>query len=248
MTKYVIADFRIKKIIREYIESLGYEIIEIGYNLNLYDEIASHVDISCTKIGNEIIVSPDKYEDLCRKIDVTVGKSEPMGVYPSDIPYNVCIMGKKAIHNFNYIDEVVKDKIDKLGYGKIDVKQGYSNCSIAVIDDNSCITSDMGIAKILMDKGIDVLYVYEPDIKLLKRTNPKETNQNRMYFEYSDMQGFIGGAMGVIDDEVIIFGDINKFLNSEKIIKFIESKGKKIKSFDSEDIIDYGGIITITRV
>ncbi len=245
MAKYAITDFRMKTKIKEYIKSLGYKIIESGYNINLYDEIAAHVDISYTKIGEEIIVSPDKYEDLCRKIEVTSGKTELKGSYPNDIPYNVCIMGKKAIHNFNYTDEVVKEKIKELGYEKIDVKQGYSNCSIAVIDENSCITSDMGIAKTLMDKGIDVLFVYEPDIKLLKRTNPKETNPNRMCFEYSDMQGFIGGAMTVVDDEVIVFGDVNKFLNSDKIINFIESKDKKIKSFDGEDIIDYGGIIVI---
>lgn len=245
MAKYAITDFRMKTKIKEYIKSLGYEIIESGYNLNLYDEISSHVDISYTKIENEIIVSPDRYEDLCRKIEVISGKTELEGMYPNDIPYNVCIMGKKAIHNFDYTDEVVKEKIEELGYEKIDVKQGYSNCSIAVIDENSCITSDMGIAKALMDKGIDVLYVYEPDIKLLKRTNPKETNSNRMYFEYSDMQGFIGGAMGVIDDTVIIFGDVNKFLNRDKILNFIQSRGKKIKSFEGEDIIDYGGIIVI---
>ena len=243
MSKYVIVDFRMKKVMKEYIKSLGYEILESGYNIDLYDEIAAHVDIAYVKIDKDIIVSPDKYVELSKKINCIVGKTKLQSKYPLDISYNMCIMGKRAIHNFNYTDEAIKEKIDELGYKKIYVNQGYTNCSIAVIDENSCITSDMGIAKTLMDKGIDVLFVYEPDIKLLKRTNPNETNQNRMYFEYSGMQGFIGGAMGVIDDEVIIFGDVNKFLNGDKIVKFIESKGKRIKSFDGEDIIDYGGII-----
>ena len=245
MAKYVIADFRMKKIYKEYIESLGYEIIDSNYNLDLYDEIAAHVDISYIKIGNEIITSPDKFVELGKKIKCNVGKTELGRDYPADIPYNVCIMGKRAIHNFDYTDPVINEKLNENRYDKVYVKQGYSNCSIAVIDDNSCITSDMGIAKILMDYGIDVLFVYEPDIKLLKRTNLNETNQNRMYFEYSDMQGFIGGAMATIGDEVIVFGDVNKFLNKDKIIKFIESKGKKIKSFDGEEIIDYGSIVVI---
>jgi len=243
LSKYVIADFRMKEVYRKYIESLGYEIIESGYNIDLYDEIAAHVDISYVKIDKDVIVSPDKFVELSKKINCIVGKTEVEREYPLDIPYNVCTMGKRAIHNLKYTDPVIKEKLLEKGYTVIDVNQGYSNCSIAVIDENSCITSDMGIARVLIDQGIDVLFVYEPDIKLLKRTNPSETCQNRMYFEYSDMQGFIGGAIATIGDEVIIFGDVNKFLNSDKIIRFIESKGKRIKSFDGEDIIDYGGII-----
>lgn len=245
MAKYVIADFRMKEIFKKYIESLGYEIIESGYNLDLYDEIAAHVDISYVKIEDDIIVSPDKFVELSKKINCIVGKTEVEKDYPLDVPYNVCIMGKKAIHNFKHTDSVIREKLLEKGYTEIDVKQGYTNCSISVIDENSCITSDMGIAKTLMDEGIDVLFVYEPDIKLLKRTNPKETCQSRMYFEYSDMQGFIGGTMATIGDEVVVFGDVNKFLNRDKIVKFVESKGKKVKSFDGEDIIDYGGIIVV---
>ena len=245
MAKQVIVDFRMKDIYKKYIQSLGYEIIESGYNLNLYDEIASHVDISYVKIYDKVIVSPDKYVELSKKIDCISGKTELERQYPADIPYNVCIMGKKAIHNFKYTDPVIKEKLLEKAYTFIDVNQGYTKCSIAVIDDNSCITTDMAVAKKLTDEGIDVLFVYEPDIKLLKRTNKNETNSNRMYFEYSDMQGFIGGAIGVIGDEVIIFGDVNKFLNGEKIKRFIQSKGKKIKSFEGEDIIDYGSIVVI---
>ncbi len=245
MKKYCIADFRMREAEKSYIESLGYNIIASNYNLDLYDEIASHVDISYAKVNNKIIVSPDKFVELSKKINCIVGKTELSSKYPNDIAYNVCIMGKKAIHNFKFTDEVLKQELINQGYSLIDVNQGYANCSIAVIDDNSCITSDMGIAKTLMDNGIDVLFVYEPDIKLLRRTNSTETYQERMFFEYSDMQGFIGGAMANIGDEIVIFGDVNKFLNKDKIVRFIESKGKQIKSFAFLDIIDYGGIITI---
>ena len=245
MAKYVIADFRMRDTEKNYIESLGYEIVNSDYDEKLYDEIAAHVDISYVKIGNDVIVSKDKFDKLRGKIDCTIGKSQVSCNYPHDVPYNVCIMGKKAVHNFKYTDPIVKQKLVKEGYTFINVNQGYSNCSIVPIDDNSCITSDIGIAKTLTDNGIDTLFVYEPDIKLLRRTNNKETNQNRMFWEYSDMQGFIGGAMACIGDEIIVFGDINKLLNKDKIVKFIESKGKRIKSFEGLDIIDYGSIITI---
>ena len=156
---------------RGYIESLGYEIIEVSYNPDLYDEISAHVDISYIKINDTIITSPDRFVDLSKITKGIVGKAELSSEYPSDIPYNVCIMGKNAIHNFKYTDEIVKYKLKQEGFNFIDVKQGYTKCSVAVIDENSCITTDMDIAKKLMDNGIDVLFVYEPDIKLLKRTN-----------------------------------------------------------------------------
>lgn len=245
MSKYILADFRMRKEEKEYIESSGYEIIEISYNPDLYDEIAAHVDISYVKIGDKVITSPDRYVDLSKIIKCCVGKAEIEKEYPKDIPYNVCIMGKNAIHNFKYTDEVVKEKLEEENFNLIDVKQGYTKCSIAVINDNSCITSDIDIAKKLLDNGIDVLFVSEPDIKLLKRTNANETMQNRMFFEYSDMQGFIGGAMARIGDEIILFGDVNKLLNKDKIIKFIENKGLSFKWFEGLDIIDYGSIIVI---
>lgn len=243
MAKYIIADFRMREEERKYLESLGYEIIKSGYNTELYDEIAAHVDISYVKVGEDIIVSPDKFVELSKKINCIVGKAELEAKYPHDVAYNVCIMGKKAIHNFKYTDSVLKQKLIDEGYKLINVEQGYTKCSIAVIDDNSCITSDIGIAKVLMDEGIDVLFVYEPDISLLKRTNSNEMYESRMYFEKSDMQGFIGGAMVDLGSEILLFGDVDNLLNKDKIIKFIESKGKKLKDFDKLDIIDYGGIL-----
>lgn len=232
---------------KEYIKSLGYEILEVSHNQDLYDEIAAHVDISYVQIKDKVITSPDRFVELSKITECIVGKTDITREYPKDVPYNVCIMGKNAIHNFKWTDEVIKEILEKEEFNLIDVRQGYTKCSIAVIDENSCITSDMGIAKKLMDNGIDVLFVYEPDIKLLKRTNPNETIQNRMFFKYSDMQGFIGGAMARIDDEIILFGDVNKLLNKDKIISFIESKGLKFKWFEELDIIDYGSIVIIKK-
>ncbi|MDD2628128.1 MAG: hypothetical protein PHR25_04430 [Clostridia bacterium] len=178
-------------------------------------------------------------------LNTIAGESNLTDVYPGDIPYNVFIIGKKAFHNFKNTDKKVKEILEKQGYECIDVSQGYANCSVAIIDEKSCVTSDINIAKALIDADIEVLFVVEQDIKLLKRTNSKVEKQNSMFFEYSDMQGFIGGAMATFGDTVVIFGDIENFFNKEKIIKFIEARGKKIKYFEKQEIIDYGGVITL---
>lgn len=61
--------------------------------------------------------------------------------------------------------EIIKD--EKLNM--ININQGYSNCSIAVIDENSAIVTDKKIADILKKNNIDVLLIEDKiDIKLLK--------------------------------------------------------------------------------
>ena len=63
MSKYCIIDFRMREVEKEYIKSLGYEIIENGFNINMYDEISSHPDIYYTTVGNEVFCEPSKKID-----------------------------------------------------------------------------------------------------------------------------------------------------------------------------------------
>ena len=79
-------------------------------------------------------------------------------------------IGKYAIHNFKYTDKRVQQELIKSGYELIQTTQGYTNCSIAVIDDNSAIVTDKGLCKILESLNINVLFLdYEPNIKLLNK-------------------------------------------------------------------------------
>ena len=135
--------------------------------------------------------------------------------------------------------------LERHGFKLINVEQGYTNCSIVGLDDNSCITSDIGIARALMDNGIDTLYVCEPDIKLKRRTNRIFIKETQMSFENSPMQGFIGGAMARLGDTVILFGDVNNLVNGSKIKSFVEKKGLKFHHFEGLDVVDYGGVLEV---
>jgi len=243
VTKYAVVDFRMRKIEKEYIKSLGYEIIENGFNLNTYDEIASHVDIYYLKVGDMVFSAPEKKGAVPFN---TVSCTAVIGnEYPLDVPYNVCIVGNNAIHNFKYTDNIVKFYLERHGYNLIQVEQGYANCSCCVLDNNSCITSDIGIAKALMDAGVDTLFVTEPDIKLKKRLSDVFKDESRMSFVDSKMQGFIGGAMARIEDTVILFGDVQNLVNGTKLQRFIEKKGLKFHHFEGLDIVDYGGVLEV---
>lgn len=235
MEKRVIIDNRMRKLEKEQLKKLGYELIEINTSTKLYPEISSHVDIFACKVRDKIIIEPTQYQNIIQYAKNSIkGQDEIQEKYPDDIKYNVCTIGKKAIHNFQYTDERLKQELINNNYELINTTQGYTNCSIAVIDDNSAIVSDKGLYKILKFHDIDTLLVENNlDIKLLNGEN------------YSSKKGFIGGCITRLGDSIIVFGDLNKIDIDGRIRDFITSKKIKIIEFKGLDIIDYGGLIEI---
>ena len=234
----LIIDERMRQIEKEKLKKLGYELIEIEQSKEVYEEISSHVDIFTCKIGKKLIVEPTQYDDIQLQLQnqeiIEQGNETIESKYPFDIKYNVCIIGNKALHNFEYTDLKIKEELQHQEYKLINTTQGYTNCSIAVIDDNSAIVEDKGLYKILQKHNIDVLYLqYEPDIKLLNSEG------------YSKRKGFIGGVISRIDNKVFVSGDLNKIDPNGQIREFIEKRKLEIIEFKGLDIIDYGGIVRL---
>ena len=239
MDKYIVIDSKMRKVEKEYLNSLGYRVINVQTNKNLYDEISSHVDIFACKIKDKIVVEPSVYSYLKEeKYDlknVICGENKVGLKYPFYVLYNVCCIGVNVIHNFKYTDEKILEIIQNEKLNMININQGYSNCSIAVIDDNSVVVTDKKIAEKLIENDIDVLLLEENlDIKLLKNDG-----------KYSKMKGFIGGCMSRIENKIIIFGDISKIDKEKKIRNFIQSRNLELVSFKGLDVIDYGGVLVI---
>ena len=234
----IIVDNRIRKIEMEFLNKLDRNILALPSINNVYEEISSHVDIYISKIKDTLIIEKAMYDNIKEKVldnDICIvrGNETVKNPYPNDILYNVCVIGNNAIHNFKYTDKKLLEIIDKKGLNKININQGYSNCSIAVIDDNSAILSDKKIANMLQEYGIDTLYIDEKlDIKLLDKKG-----------NYSKMSGFIGGAIERMENNVIVFGDLNKIDKENKIRNFITSRNLNVIDFKGFDVIDYGGII-----
>ena len=236
--KKVIIDNRMRAEEKNKLESLGYKIIELNSSENVYQEISSHTDIFCTKIRNNLIVEPSQYQliknNIQNDINLIKGETSLKNNYPEDVGYNVCITGNYAIHNFHYTDSKIKEILQKENYNLINVKQGYAKCSIAVIDDRSLITADKGLYKELINYNFDILFLnYKLNIKLI--------NEDK----FSTMNGFIGGAISRIGNNVFISGDLNKIDKNNQIKNFIKKRDLNIISLSDLDVIDYGGIIEI---
>ena len=233
--KLVLADNRIPSDMEENLRKRNIEIIKTPKCSDVYPAISGHPDISAFNCGyGDIIVCPNLYEEYKSRfniynINIIKGETVISMQYPEDIAYNVCIVGKYAIHNFKYTDKKVKEYIDLKGFEKIDIKQGYSKCSVCVVDENSIITSDKGIHREVLKYGIDSLLIEQGHIDLFEMNH-----------------GFIGGCSGIIDDDKIAFtGNIKEHPDFERIEEFLNKKNKEIISLGNERLIDLGSIIPI---
>ncbi len=224
----IIIDSRMRKIEKEYLSKFG-ELIEIKPQDFVYEEISAHPDIFFCKINDKILRSPN----------LNIGIGEPgyenvSSKYPEDVKYNVCQIGNKIVHNFKYTDKSILDYIENNNLERINVKQGYTNCSISVISNNACITGDENIYITLKNHYIDCLLVKCNNITLLDK-NGAETK----------MKGFIGGATVVIDNKFILFGDSNFLEDKEEVINFVSEHNLEFVDFKNETIHDYGGITVV---
>ena len=213
----LIIDSRIRDIEYNYLSEF-FNVIKLPLSNDVYEEISGHSDIFYTKINNQVIAAPNA--EIMEQ-QFILGKEKVGKEYPKDVLYNVCQIGNRIIGS-KYTDKSIKPDII--------VKQGYVKCSIAVTSNNSCITSDKGIAKVLENNNIDVLYIEENNINLLKKDATA-----------SIMKGFIGGASLVFDNKFVLFGDSNNLSNKDKLIQHLDKYNLELVDFKGLDIYDYGG-------
>lgn len=195
----------------EYLKQQGHIISIIEMSDITYPPVSSHPDIYMCSMG------PGR--------PVYFGCSEKIGSkYPDNIIYNAACTGRFFIHTLKYTDpELIKILPETLEC--IDVPQGYTKCNTLIVDENSIITSDIGIYNLCYGK-LDVLLIEKGHIKL-------------QGFDY----GFIGGASGRVGSAIIFNGDVTLHPDYEKIAAFIEDRDLKIKYFTEYPLEDIGSII-----
>lgn len=142
-----------------------------------------------------------------------------------NIGLNAVNLSNVFIHNLKYTDPVLIENVkDK---NLINVKQGYTKCSVAVVSDNAIITSDKIIAQKAKEVSIDVLLIPPGDIILPG-------------LDY----GFIGGCCGLIEKDLMaFFGDLNYFNYGNEIKEFLYKHNVKPIYLRKGKLIDRGSIL-----
>lgn len=196
------------------------------------EAVSNHIDTQITHIGGEkFVVSPhlfDHYNKVLSGAQIIKGESILTGTYPDDAAYNVASVGKYIIHNFKYTDKVILSETKK---EIIQVSQGYSKCSLCIVDENSVITEDAGIARALERHNIDVLEISAGDVFL-----------NGLDY------GFLGGASGKLAKNVLGFvGDITSHRDYRRIRDFCLKRNVEPLSLCDGKLTDIGSIIPVVE-
>ena len=231
MSKYAIIDFRASGKAISALNNYFDKVIP-SFPLNVNPAICGHPDIGVCKIGDDrIVVSPSVYKYYKNElpgIDVICGSSEPSAKYPDDVFYNAACGNTLAVHNFKFTDKITLAEIKQKFSKHINVEQGYSKCSICLINGDGIITDDEGIYKKLTKPNSDVLKINKGKI-ILKGMN----------------YGFFGGSTGYIDKKLFLNGEIKYLDDAEIIINYLKEHNTELIEINKGSIEDIGTIICL---
>jgi hypothetical protein len=144
------------------------------------------------------------------------------GAYPFDLPLDVLLFGGALIGREEFIPLELSE-----GRRVVSVKQGYAKCSSLVFG-GCLVTSDGGIARAGRVLGGEVCRICPGFIALPGYDC-----------------GFIGGASGVVGQEVLFFGDPTRHPDGERILSLISASGFEWKGLSDLPLTDYGGLTVI---
>lgn len=209
----VLVDGRINEAAVSFLENKNIRVFKTIPHPELYAAVSGHPDMVFHHLENDIFVAEpsmyDYFSKLLPNLTILCGKTRLQSKYPLDIAYNAARVGRSVFHNFKYTDPIILEYYRSLGAKLINVKQGYSKCSICVVADNAIITSDKGIAYAAEQNGIAALLISENGILLSGLSH-----------------GFIGGCSGKLSENTIFFnGNLMKHPNAAEIIEFCRSFG-----------------------
>jgi hypothetical protein len=197
--------------------------------------VAGHPDMVIFPIDFKTFVAAPNVYDYYRNVLGSLGIKVIKGGktlsrnYPEDIAYNVARIGRYALHNTKYTDQVLKYYLEEAGIQFIHVNQGYTKCSIAPVSDNKALTSDFLIHEKLISYNIDCMYI-DPKVVYLKGYN----------------NGFIGGCTGLINEKIFLStGKIFDENISVSLREFIQSSGYIYDEASKQQITDLGTLIPI---
>lgn len=212
------------------LQELGYQVKIFDASSSLDEEISSHADMNCMRFCNKLFVNSDIIDRIgeleAYELIPVEGICSP---YPGDIKLNCAVIGKYLLCNTRYTAKEILDYANHNEFQIIHTNQGYSNCSVCMLNNNAVITDDDGIACLLKKCQIDVLMVAKGSIRLS-----------------DNHYGFIGGASGKLNDKEIYFsGDLSSHPDYENIIRFLNKYNITPIYNKSRKLNDFGGFVSV---
>ena len=213
------------------LREMGFLVKEIPPYDKLPEPISSHPDILLFKLNDGRILMGEEYylknKDFYDFLGVKIllDRATPCGEYPSDVLFDALAVGDKLYGKKGAVSEKLLEHYSDF----VLVKQGYTRCSVALLNDRCAVTADLGISRALKKDGISVLEISAGNIAL----NGYDC-------------GFIGGAGGKLDDKVYcFFGDLRTHPDGDRILSFLEDKKINAVSLSGGPLCDHGSLLVI---
>ena len=221
-----------KKVLNNALLTRNIAPIWLKNNVYVDERLSGHCDLMAIHIGKNVLAVQSDIAVDCETINnvkLIITAPPTKSQYPYDAGLNICIVGDKLIYNPKSADQQI---ISNISGTRICCKQGYTKCSVCVVDENSIITADNKIADIASAAGI---YVFQVNEKITALDG----------FEH----GFIGGASFKINrNEMAFTGVIDDTAERRRIESFLNERGICAVYLTDEPIFDIGGAIPITEV
>jgi hypothetical protein len=216
------------------LKQLGIYTILSGKNTAVSPNISDHVDLSVFHAGEKRLIVSEVISDslvslksLGYQLFITQKPLYPN--YPYEASLNACLVGPVLFHKTAVTDAHILAEAKKNRWRMVHVNQGYTKCSVCVLDENNIITSDIGIHKAARQSGIESLLISPGQIELPG---------------YSS--GMLGGACGKISKNEIVFtGTLKHHTDERKIIAHIRSLGIIPIFLTQEPCFDIGSMIPL---
>lgn len=223
-------DFALKSVLDE----LSIKVVNTTENPLLDSPVSKHADVLANYVGKSTFLVDNNQIELCNFIMDNNGKSiivdNIKSPYPNDCLLNFADIGEYIICNKSILTENLIDILPNKQI--IDVKQGYSKCSVCICKHNTIITDDISI--------YNTVSQYDNIKSLLVQKGSVHINK----YEY----GFIGGCCGLIDKDTLLFnGDLSTHTDFDKIRKFLYDNNIKYIDIKNKPLTDIGSIIPITE-
>ncbi len=196
-----------------------------------YESVSGHPDIFIYQDGSNLVAAPNSPDSLLNflernSLSFQFGRSFVGQTLETTAGYNCVVTEDFLIHRSGFTDKLVLDFSKQKKF--IDIPQAYTRCSMCHIGNNTFITSDMGIHKVLLKHELESFYFDPSEIRIKIHRN-----------------GFLGGTCGVYVNIVYFLGNILLHEDGKVLEKFITDKGLEIICLSNEKLYDGGGIFFI---
>lgn len=208
------------------------KVVNVTQNELLEVPVSQHADILANYVGNSTFLADYRQKDLIEFVELAGGTIKNVNniksPYPNDCLLNFADIGDYIICNQSILTNEIVNLLPKKQI--IDVKQGYSKCSVCICKRNTIITDDISIYNAVSQyDDIKSLLVEKGSVRIDK-------------YDY----GFIGGCCGLIDKDTLLFnGDLSTHSDFDKIKNFLYDNGVNYIDIKGKPLTDIGSIIPI---